>query len=226
MLGQLKFSDGQWGATRRETVYGLEVLTARTDPEGWLGESRLRRAGRRLHRDGVVRTLAPARFDRWPLLERCGLRPVDPTGLVRAQCAMLAAEALCRRGVAPDRATVQLIGLRADRDMARAAARLCRQVRYLVITAPNGGEELARWLRQEFGVPVLPGGEEAQLSLRFHPQAPEGRAACLELYGLQPRLDGLKLCSPRLAEEDREDLPLLAALWEGGKLGPDSLKIT
>ena len=47
MLGQLKFLDGQWGATRRETVYGLEVLTARTDPEGWLGESRLRRAGRR-----------------------------------------------------------------------------------------------------------------------------------------------------------------------------------
>lgn len=78
MLGQLKFSDGQWGATRRETVYGLEVLTARTDPEGWLGESRLRR------RDGICAGMAwcalwaPARFDRWPLLERCGLRRWTP----------------------------------------------------------------------------------------------------------------------------------------------------
>ena len=29
-----------------------------------------------------------------------------------------------------------------------------------------------------------------------------------------------------LAQEDREALPLLSALWEGGRLGPEQLKIT
>ena len=36
----------------------------------------------------------------------------------------------------------------------------------------------------------------------------------------------MALCRAMGAEEDREDLPLLAALWEGGKLGPEDIKIT
>ena len=134
--------------------------------------------------------------------------------------------ALDRQGIAPDRATVALRGMRADRDMALTAARLCREVRYLVIAAPRGGEELARWLRQEFGIPVLPAEEPAQLALRFHPQAPEEEQEALELFGLRPSLGGLRLSAPGLAEEDREDLPLLAALWERGRLDAGALKIT
>ena len=41
----------------------------------------------------------------------------------------LTVAALDRQGVAPDRATVALRGVRADRDMAMAAARLCRERR-------------------------------------------------------------------------------------------------
>lgn len=226
MLGRLEFSTRGWERPRRDTLYGLEVLTVRADPEGWLGAARLRRAGRGLRRYGAQRTLAPAAFEGWPLLEECGLRQIDPSPLVRAQCLPLTVAALDRQGVAPDRATVALRGVRADRDMALAAARLCRAVRYLVIAAPRGGEELARWLRQEFGIPVLPAEEPAQLSLRFHPQAPEGEREALELFGLRPSLGGLRFSAPGLAEGDREDLPLLAALWERGKLGADDLKIT
>ena len=162
MLGRLEFSTRGWERPRRDTLYGLEVLTVRADPEGWLGAARLRRAGRGLRRHGAQRTLAPAAFKGWPLLEECGLRQIDPSPLVRAQCLPLTVAALDRQGVAPDRATVALRGVRADRDMALAAARLCRAVRYLVIAAPRGGEELARWLRQEFGIPVLPAEEPAQ----------------------------------------------------------------
>ena len=226
MLGRLECSEGGWGKLRRDTFYGLEVLTARADPEGWLGEVRLRRAGRGLRRSGALQALAPKEFQGWPLLEKCGLRPVDPSPLIRAQCAPLAVEALGRRGVSPDRATVALRGLRADRDMARAAVQLCQRVRYLVVSAPRGGEELAQWLRREFGVPVLPAREQAQLALCFHPQAQEEEPAVLELFGLCPSLDGLRLSAPALAEADRENLPLLSALWERGKLGRDSVKIT
>ena len=50
--------------------------------------------------------------------------------------------------------------------------------------------------------------------------------ASLELWGPRPRLAGLRLSAPELEEADRENLPLLAALWEGGRLAPQAIKIT
>ena len=55
------------------------------------------------------------------------------------------------------------------------------------------------------------------------PRLEEG---ALELYGPRPGLAGLTLSAPGLAGEDREDLPLLATLWEGGRLDPGAVKIT
>jgi hypothetical protein len=151
---------------------------------------------------------------------------VEVDAFVRNQSATLALELLERRDVPPDRAVVALRGARADRDMARTAAALCQEVRSLVVDAPRGGEELANWLRREFGIPVLPPGEGCHAALCFHPDCPRREGEALELYGPRPRLAGLALSAPRLAEEDRENLPLLSALWEGGKLGPEDIKIT
>ena len=138
----------------------------------------------------------------------------------------LALAALERRGLIPGQATVALRGGRVDRDMVRAAEGLCPQVRGLVIDAPRGGEELADRLRWEFGVPVLPGGERGDAALVFQPGGRAVEETALELFGPRPRLGGLRLSAPGLAGEDREDLPLLAALWEGGKLGRNDIKIT
>lgn len=226
MIGQLVLAPGGRGRPEPGRLYGLNVLRAETDPAGFWGERRLRRAGKGLRRGGVLRVLVPGDFCRWPALAALGLRPVEAEAFVRAQSVPLTLELLERRDVPPDRATVALRGLRADRDMARTAARLCRQVRRLVVDAPRGGEELAAWLRREFGVPILPPGEGCHAVLRFHPDCPRGEGTALELYGPRPRLAGLTLSAPRLEEGDREDLPLLSALWEGGKLGPDDIKIT
>lgn len=225
MIGQLVTAPGGRGRTAPGRLYGLNVLRAETDPAGFWGERRLRRAGKGLRCGGVLRVLVPGDFNRWPALAAFGLRPVETDVFVRDQSVPLTLELLERRGVAPDRATVALRGLRADRDMARTAARLCRQVRSLVVEAPRGGEELAAWLRREFGVPVLPPGEGCHAALSFHPDCLQ-REEALELYGPRPRLAGLTLSAPGLGEGDREDLPLLSALWEGGKLGPDDIKIT
>ena len=113
-----------------------------------------------------------------------------------------------------------------DHALARTAAQLCPLVRRLVVEAPRGGEDLALWLHREFGVPVLPPAEQGAVALRFQGDCPRREDAALELYGPRPGLAGLSLSAPGLAEEDREDLPLLAALWEGGKLGPEDIKIT
>lgn len=228
MLGQLVF-DGGRGGPRRALLYGLPVLRCQADPEGFWGERRLKRAGRSLCAGGAVRALVPAGFDRWPLLLKLGLRPVDPGAFLRAQAAPLAASLLERQGLAPDRATVALRGRRADGEMLRAALTLCPRVRRLTISAPQGGEELAAWLRREYGLPVLPADAPAQAALLLQPGTePEDANPCpaLTLFGPEPDLAGLRLSAPDLAPTDREDLPLLSALWEGGRLGPEQLKIT
>lgn len=226
MLGQLILTPGGRGKPAPGRLYGLNILRAEVDRSGFWGERRLGRAGKGLRRGGVLRVLVPQDFDCWPELAPFGLRPVEVDAFVRSQSAALALELLDRRGLAPDRAVVALRGVRADRDMARTAAALCRQVRSLVVDAPRGGEELAGWLRREFGVPVLPPGEGCHAALCFHPDCPRREEAALELYGPRPRLAGLTLSAPRLGEEDQEDLPLLSALWEGGKLGTGDIKIT
>lgn len=228
MLGQLVF-DGGRGGPRRALLYGLPVLRCQADPEGFWGERRLKRAGRSLCAGGAVRALVPAGFDRWPLLLKLGLRPVDPGAFLRAQAAPLAASLLERQGLAPDRATVALRGRRADGEMLRAALALCPRVRRLTISAPQGGEELAAWLRREYGLPVLPADAPAQAALLLQPGTePEDANPCpaLTLFGPEPDLAGLRLSAPDLAPTDWEDLPLLSALWEGGRLAPERLKIT
>ena len=228
MLGQLVF-DGGRGGPRRALLYGLPVLRCQADPEGFWGERRLKRAGRSLCAGGAVRALVPAGFDRWPLLLKLGLRPVDPGAFLRAQAAPLAASLLERQGLAPDRATVALRGRRADGEMLRAALALCPRVRRLTISAPQGGEELAAWLRREYGLPILPADAPAQAALLLQPGTePEDANPCpaLTLFGPEPDLAGLRLSAPDLAPTDREDLPLLSALWEGGRFGPEQLTIT
>lgn len=228
MLGQLVF-DGGRGGPQRALLYGLPVLRCQADPEGFWGERRLKRAGRSLCAGGAVRALVPAGFARWPLLLKLGLRPVDPGAFLRAQAAPLAASLLERQGLAPDRATVALRGRRADGEMLRAALALCPRVRRLTISAPQGGEELAAWLRREYGLPILPADAPAQAALLLQPGTePEDANPCpaLTLFGPEPDLAGLRLSAPDLAPTDREDLPLLSALWEGGRLGPEQLKIT
>lgn len=231
MLGQLVF-DGGRGGPQRALLYGLPVLRCHTDPEGFWGERRLKRAGRSLCTGGAVRALVPTGFDRWPLLLALGLRPMDPGPFLRAHAAPLTASLLERQGLAPDQATVALRGQRADGAMLRAALALCPRVRRLTISAPRGGERLAAWLRQEYGLPILPADAPAQAALLLQPgaepDAADGSALCpaLTLFGPAPDLAGLRLAAPDLAQEDREALPLLSALWEGGRLTAEQLKIT
>ena len=225
MTGQLKFKAGKWGSAEAGELYGLPILQAQADPQGCFGEFRLHRAGRKLCSAGALQVLVPKDFERWDVLNRCGVAAVDPISLLRAQGAGFALETLRRQGRAPERATVALRGVRAGRDMERTAVQLCGQVRHLVISAPEGGAELAWWLRKQYGMPILPPEEGAQVAVCFEP-VPSAAETTLELYGKMPKLEGMKLTAPELKKEDKSDLSLLFVLWEGGILGECDLKIT
>lgn len=225
LIGRLTFTARGKGTTTPGRLYGLNVLWAEVDPESFWAARRLRKAGQGFRRAGVSRLLVPGGFASWGIVGAMGLRPIETEPLVQAQGAPLALGSLERQGLAPDRATVALRGSRADRAVRQAAVELCPQVRNLVIDVPRGGRELAQWLRWEFGMPVLPREMPGQVGLCFHPDSQEEDEVNLGLYGPSPKLAGLSLSAPELAEEDRENLPLLAALWEGGRLGPEDIKI-
>ena len=225
MLGRLEFVSGERNRSGMEDLYGLSVLRMQTDPAGRLGKYRLSRAGATLRRSGVLRVLLPETFCQWEILTRFGLRSVDPTPFLHFCAPELAVQGLMRRDVDPIGATVAISGNRADGDMFRAAVRLCPRVRRLVIAVP-GGERLALRLREEFGIPVLPPAQPAHLELNFHPGAGRGDKRCLKLYGRRPELDGGSISFSALKEEEKGDISLLCALWEGGKLDVEGLKFT
>ena len=177
MIGQLVFGSGGPRQGEREKLYGLPVLRVRADMDSFWWERRVKKAGRALFRGGARRVLVPRGFPCWPLLSEYGLAPVDPGPFLRAQSPALALALLERRGAAPDRSTVVLCGARADWEMTRVAVTLCSQVRNLVIDAPKGGEELARWLRGEFGVPILPRREGGQAASLLSSRRGQGRGA-------------------------------------------------
>ena len=224
MFGQLVFCPEGRGQVERRELYGLTVLQTQVRPGGFWEAGRLGRSGRRLARAGVRRVLVPRGFAQWPLLERWGLREVDPVPLLRFCAPQVVLAALRRRGIAPETATVALRGRRVDRDMARCAGLLCPQVRQVAVNAPQGGEALSLWLRREYGLPVQPDGEGVSLAVYFDPEG-AGEEDLL-LWGARPRLGEVAVRGRGLAPEDRENLSLLAALWETGKLGSDGLEFT
>lgn len=226
LLGAITYDSGGTGRPRRTERYGLPLLEVSLRPCGWRERGRVRAAARRLGRQGIVRVLAPPEFLHWELLEARGLRQVDPLPFLRFYAGELALAALRREGVAPQRGTVALRGRRVDRDMVRAAEFLCPRVRELAVSARQGGEELSAWLRREYGMPVRPDGEGVTAAVRFDETAPGGGGRELSLYGGAPRLAGVCPRAAALEEGDREDLPLLAALWETGRLEAFGLEFT
>ena len=221
---------GRRPVVTEERVLGLRCLRVSVPVRPGLRDDRRKRRAEQgaaaLYRAGVRRALTAEDFPDWPALEGQGLRSVDPEPFCQAIAVPLALAALRRAGILRVRATVALSGPRVSRPLFAAAERLCPQVRHLVVDVPGEGEELAAWLREEYGAAVLrPGGAAPDVTLAFGPGGEE-RGTVLRLYGPVPGLAGLR---PILEEgglpPDLAPLPLLSLLWECGRLTEGQIRI-
>lgn len=214
-----------WRVCRSQSVVrGLPLLRAEVPMCRETGERvrrrRVARAARLLYASGCRSTLVCPGFSDWDVLLARGLRPVDTGPLCQALAAPLTLALLAARGVPPAHATVALRGARVGRAFFQAAEALCPAVRRLVITAADGGERLARYLRMEYGVAVVEEGAGGcpDVTVCFSPEtgAADSRlslcppAPYLAELAIRPRGEALP--------EALESLPLLELLWEGGSL--------
>lgn len=233
MVGWFAFSGVRRFTLERTVLLGMPLLRLNV-PAPRNERAAIRRAVRGaqlLGRAGCRRVLVPAGFPYWEQLRERGLRGVDPEPMVQALAVSLALADLSRRGIEPRKAAVALQGERVNRAFFEAAQMLCPRVRLLSIAAPNGGEDLRRFLREEFGAAAL----EAEAltpdcTLLFSPSHTEEATRAgeqpLHLYGWEPRLNGLAVRSREEAvPEGLEPLPVLALLWEEGRISTDELEI-
>lgn len=209
-------------------VRGMPLLRAGV-PMGWStrgGLRRLRRAARGLREAGVRRILVPEGFAGWPQVVEEGLFPVDPVPLCRVLAPRLALAMLESRGVEPGRAAVLLRGRRVDRALFETAHTLCPRVRTLALAVPDGGAELCVLLRQEYGaaVPETLGGMRADVAVDFAPVLPD-MPGNLVLCPPVPCLSGLELRARSAELPGVESLPVLALLWEEGRLPLGEIEI-
>lgn len=211
----------------REVLCGLSVLQACVPIGGRLSAKRLERriyhAAVQLRKNGIRYVLTPSGFPWNDTLVRSGLSKVETMELYRAVAAPLALKVLELRGWIAERAVVVLAGRRVNTPLICAAEELAKHVSCLRIDVPNGGTELMEYLREEYGIPIVPETVRPALTVAFD-EGWQGRGAALRLCGAEPELLGVEVYVPDLELPGNCDTQsLLAALWESGLVAQSRL---
>lgn len=225
MVGRIRYlREKGRGSGEPEYLCGLTVLTLTLYEPSGLSPGRLERRLERLERTfrkaGVSRVILP---DGFPYAGRLhGLHPVTPLTFYRAVADLLAVEWLRLHGISPEQGRVALAGNRLCPELEEAARRLCRRVRRVCIQVPGEeGEVFALLLQREWGLPVMPAGEPADVTLSFG-----GTGGDLRLWGEAPDLGGLELRAEGLDLPDEPVPQLMALLWERGSLRREDIRVS
>lgn len=231
MIGWVAQEDRRGWRPRLEEkeVLGLHLLQVSVPVRPGLGRERIERrtkkAARLLRSEGCRRVLTAEDYSLWPLLVENGLIPVDAGALCMSLGCRLALADLECCGIPEQEATVALVGRRVDRFFFDAATALAARVRHLAICAGESGGELAAYLERERGMPVLErvGGAHVKLYFTLPSEVP-GRDE-LVLCGPSPSLGPLEMSIPQPLPGGLDMLPLLALLWEEGRIKDEEIEI-
>ena len=224
MVGRIRFYQEKGrGSVGVEYLGALTLITAALYVPPGLPQRRLNRRLAKLERQlagmGVGRVVLPEGF---PYADRLGrLRPVDTLGFYRAVADVLALEALSRVRADVEQGSVALSAPWLCPELRRTAQRLCTQVRAIRIDVSQEGEDYARWLQRQYGLPVVPRSGQVDVTVAFGP-GERAQGWTLRLYD-RPRLGGLRLYARDLELPRDCNQQLLALLWEGGAVRREDL---
>lgn len=212
-------------SSEMEYICGITVLAVTfCEPKKRTSQAvgrRVEKVERIFRKAGVTRVILPADFPHAQWLKQ--VQAVDSLNLYRCAADLLTLNLLARRGIAPHAARVALAGSRLCPELCEAARRLCCTVRELRIDVPGEeGELFAQRLQREVGLPVLPVSADADVTVSF---GPTDRRADLSLWGKEPGLNGVRLKAKDIELPPEIEQPVLALLWEQGRLRRESLRV-
>ncbi len=230
MVGRIEYrgEKGRGSGLKLDYIGPLSVLTATLwEPPGLSSrrlERRIARLERTLARQGVGRVVLPEGFPHACRLKT--LRPVETLPFYRAVADVLALGALDCRGIARSAGRVALSAPWLCPELEGTAERLRTQVRTLVIRVRSEGENYARWLHEQYGLPVTPPSTAADVEVAFGPVGAGESGMTLALYGERAELAGLTVTIPEAKLPADCAQPLLALLWEAGSVDRETLRVT
>lgn len=226
MVGRVKYVQGR-GRSHSEIEYlhGLAILSVTLcAPEGLRVqklERRMEKVERIFRKAEVTRVILPLGFPHADRLKQ--VQAVDTLNFYRCMADLLALDILKRRGMDLRRARVALVGPRLYPELCEAAKRLCQVVREVRIDVPGeDGERFAQLLQREFGLPVMPQTSTADVIVSFGPTA---ATVDLNLWGKEPHLNGVRLNAKNMDLPLEIEQPVLALLWEQGRLRRESIQV-
>ena len=120
-----------------------------------------RAAAAALRRDGVSLALFPSDYPFAAPFARRGIVPPPLSPLYRAAAPALVRRYLALCGVDPRAATVAFAAARVTPELRRCVLALCREIRYIALYVPDGGDALARSLWRGFGAAARGGAPDA-----------------------------------------------------------------
>lgn len=207
-------------------------LTRRRGTPAPLERRRLAAAAKKLEKQGVTRAVFPEDFSQLAAFEKRGVVPVETLPLYRRLAGEWLKTSLAAKGLG-GATTVAVCGERLTGELVRTVTELCLRWRYVLLDVPDGGEELARQLRREFGVSLVLRPSAAQLAaadaaLLFTPRPELRNGVTLALYEGAAPPEHVRLELPALEEQlpagCRRD-QLLAALYGAGALRPEQIEV-
>lgn len=228
MVGQLMYCAGKRGRPAAEAIqlYGLPIMRISLSPEEFWAERRLKQAGRIFSRRGIRRVLVPDGFEQWNILQRYGIGPVETLPFLKAHAAELIIAAMEKRGIRKEKSSVALRGTEVEREMVLAAEKLCPVIKDVCISVYRGGRELRNRLRMEYGIAVRPDSDCIDAAVRFHSETADGGGIILNLFSEKLDLNGISVTVNGIEANGIQELPLLAALWENGRIDSSQLEFT
>jgi hypothetical protein len=189
-------------------------------------------AAKKLQKLGVTRAVFPDDFPYEEVFKKHGVFPVGVMPLYRSLAGEWLRAETAAKGL-PGAATAAVCGDRLTGELVRAVTELCLRCRYVLLDIPDGGEELARQLRREFGVSLILRPNAGQLAaaeaaLLFAPRPELCSTVVLALYdGAEPPKN-VTLTLPALEDQlpagCRRD-QLFAALCGAGALRAAQIEI-
>lgn len=207
MLGYIAYGDypKKPSVSRRQIAGGSfwELRLGRAVHPG--APPALRRAARGaqlLRSAGVRAAVFPLDLPYLRLFIRAGVLPVDALPLRRKLAAAMTKRRLEDLGLAPTEAVIAVAAERCTPEVSETVKALALDYRYVLLSARDGDEALAKSLRRTYGVSLLLRPAPAQLD----------------------RADALLLFVPR-ADLAREN-PVLYTLYPGGQAGRGRLELT